>query len=112
MLTPSAVGTPDPLSSDARRANHSLFGGNVKDLLCLCCMQTKEKVKRLPTMKDIQQIKHEVRSLRSFFISMVGEDPEGTYKPEFAKRMREALEEKPTFTYAGRGSLLKQLKKL
>ncbi|MFA4845018.1 MAG: hypothetical protein WC654_00460 [Patescibacteria group bacterium] len=75
-------------------------------------MQTKEKIQRQPTVRDIQQLKHEMRSLRSFFISMVGEDPEGNYKPAFVQKMTKAMNDKPIYTYAGPGSLLKQLEKL
>ena len=79
-------------------------------MLCFSRMQIKERIKHLPTMRDVQQIKREVRSLRSFFISMVGEDPEGNYKPEFVKKMRKSIDDKPIYAYAWPGSLLKQLK--
>lgn len=67
---------------------------------------------RQPTMKDVRELKREVRSLRSLIISMVGEDKEGNYHPEFVRDLLESIEEKSTYRYTGPGSLLKQLKDL
>ncbi len=75
-------------------------------------MNTKIKIDRQPTMKDVRELKREVRSLRSFIISMVGEDKEGNYRPEFIKEILTSTEEKPAYRYTGTGSLLKQLKDL
>ena len=75
-------------------------------------MQTLEKNKHLSTIREVKKIKRDIRSLRSFFISMVGEDPEGNYKPQFIEKMIKAMDDKPLYAYTGSGSLLKQLKNL
>lgn len=63
-------------------------------------------------MKEVNQLKQEIRSLRSFVISVVGKDPEGNYKPEFVQRVHKAVNDKTIYAYTGPGSLLKQLKNL
>ena len=62
--------------------------------------------------KEFNALKGEVRSLRSFIISMLGKDAEGEYRPELVEELIRASEEKPNYTYSGTGSLLKQIKNL
>ncbi|MBI4435104.1 hypothetical protein HY630_00370 [Candidatus Uhrbacteria bacterium] len=62
--------------------------------------------------KEFNALKGEVRSLRSFIISMLGKDTEGEYRPELVEELVQASVEKPNYTYTGAGSLLKQIKNL
>lgn len=63
--------------------------------------------------RQLNNLSQEVIMLRSLVISVVGErDPEGEYRPEFIKELFNAIKEKTTHKYEGRGSLLKQLKQL
>lgn len=60
--------------------------------------------------KKYDNLSQEVVMLRSFIIGIAGRDPEGEYRPEFVKRIREAAKEKSTYRYTGPGSLLKLIK--
>lgn len=60
--------------------------------------------------KLVRNLSKEVVQLRSFVISVAGKDPEGSYRPEFMRKIKKAALEKATFEYTGRGSLLKLLK--
>lgn len=62
--------------------------------------------------KEFNILKQEVRSLRSFNISMPGQDTEGEYRPELVKELVQASAEKSNYIYTGAGSLLKQIKNL
>ncbi len=64
--------------------------------------------------REIVDLKKEVALLRSLIARIVSEktkDPEGEYKPEFVKEVLLALRDKPNYEYAGKGSLIKQLRK-
>ena len=45
---------------------------------------------RTSTKEEIDTLKKEVRSLRSFIISMLGKDTEGDYRPEFVDELMKA----------------------
>ena len=50
--------------------------------------------------------------LRSAVIGLLGEDEEGQYRPEFVEEILKSSKEKPTHTYKGPGSFLKQLREI
>lgn len=65
--------------------------------------------------KELTSLKQEVASLRSLVISIVFakvKDPEGEYKPQFVKEVLSAIQEKATYEYTGKGSLLKRLQQV
>jgi len=68
-------------------------------------MTTLEK-----TNRTVEELKKEVRQLRSFVIGVTGKDPEGDYRPEFIKRVKKASAEKLIYEYTGPNSLMKLLK--
>jgi len=68
-------------------------------------MTTLEKTRR-----TVEELKKEVRQLRSFVIGQVGRDDEGEYKPAFVKRVLRAANEKPIYTFKGGKSFLKSLR--
>lgn len=45
---------------------------------------------------DIKTLKKEMTLLRSFLIGVAGKDPEGAYRPEFVKRIFNAMNDQPT----------------
>ena len=62
--------------------------------------------------KSIQKLSHEISTLRSFVIESVrNEDDEGEYKASFIKSVAKTLKERPTLSYSGKGSLLRQIKR-
>lgn len=62
-------------------------------------------------VKQINNLSQEVNIIRSFIIGIAGKDPEGEYRSEFVKRIKKAALEKPTYSYKGRGSLLRLIQK-
>ena len=72
-------------------------------------MNTRLKVS---TKKEVDTLKQEVRSLRSFVISMLGKDVEGEYRPELVEELLKTSAEPSTYIFQGSGSLLKQLKEV
>ena len=62
--------------------------------------------------KSIQKLSREISTLRSFVIESVrNQDDEGTYKESFVSKVVTAMKQKPTLSYSGKGSLLRQLKR-
>lgn len=62
--------------------------------------------------KKVNELKKEVKLLRSAVIGIVGErDPEGEYRPEFVKEVLEAAREPATHTFTNARDFLKQLRK-
>ena len=61
--------------------------------------------------KQLQHLKHEVSVLRSFVISMIGEDKEGRYRPKFVKEILKASQENPEHTFRDPQSFMDQLKR-
>lgn len=55
--------------------------------------------KTLTKTTNLKKLQKEVELLRSFVIGHMGRDPEGEYKPEFVKRILEAVNEKPEFVF-------------
>lgn len=66
--------------------------------------------KKLDT--KLNELKQEIFSLRSFLISIVGEDKEGDYRLEFVKEIFKAAKEKPDLVFVDRYSFLAELKRL
>lgn len=60
--------------------------------------------------QEVNELKREVHSLRSFLISWVGKDSEGEYRPAFVRRIAKATQEKPTLTFKDAKSFLDDLK--
>lgn len=66
---------------------------------------------RIPVQtQSIKNLKSEVNLLRSFIISIIGEDKEGNYNPRFTEEILKAAEEKPTNSFHNSKSFLKQLR--
>lgn len=72
-------------------------------------MLTSTKTSKL---NEVAQLRQEVSALRSLVIGMVGKDKEGNYRPAAVREIIEASLEPATHRYTGKGSLLKQLKKV
>jgi hypothetical protein len=54
-------------------------------------------------------LEREVKMLRSLAISIVGEDPEGNYRPEFVRRVLSASSKKPTRKFISEKQFLDEL---
>ena len=67
---------------------------------------------KLSTKRELDAIRQEVRSLRSFVISVLGKDTEGEYRPQLVEELLRASMERPAYEYTGAGSLLKQLEEV
>jgi hypothetical protein len=61
--------------------------------------------------KEIEQLEQEMRQLRSLAISIVGEDPEGKYRPEFISEILKASQEKTDKTFSSKKQFLLDLKR-
>lgn len=61
------------------------------------------------SVNNVQELKREIFRLRSAVISIVGEDEEGTYRPEFVKEMLRAAAETPEYRFRGKNSFLADL---
>jgi hypothetical protein len=57
-------------------------------------------------------LREEIKAFRSFIIGVLGKDPEGEYRPGFVREILKASREKAIFTFRGRESFLRQLKKI
>jgi len=60
---------------------------------------------------ELGTLKREVRTLRSFLISVVGKDEEGAYRPQFVREVLRAAREQPTRSFENAHSLLKELER-
>ena len=45
------------------------------------------------------KLEREIKILRSAFISVVGKDKEGEYRPVFVRRILKAMKEEPSLTF-------------
>lgn len=72
-------------------------------------MSTQATLEKLN--KEMKEVKHELRILRSFAISIAGKDPEGEYRPEFVREILLARHEKPVYTFRGKSSFLAELRR-
>ncbi|MFH1564548.1 MAG: hypothetical protein ABIC82_01730 [bacterium] len=62
--------------------------------------------------QGIKNLKNELNLLRSFMISIIGEDKEGNYNPNFIAEMLQAVNEKPVNFFCDSKSFLKELRKI
>lgn len=60
---------------------------------------------------SILELKKEVGLLKSFAISVLGDDKEGNYRPEFVKETLKAVSEKSSGSFANKKSFLRTLRK-
>ena len=67
-------------------------------------------ISQVQSKEDVLQ--NEVKLLRSFVISIAGEDEEGEYNPEFVKEILEAAQEQPTESFVDAQSFLASLKRV
>lgn len=58
---------------------------------------------------NVQELQREVSILRSAIISIIGEDDEGAYRPEFVKEILDAATETPQYRFRGKDSFLADL---
>mgnify|MGYP001614304097 CR=1 FL=1 len=72
--------------------------------------QTGAVVNKLNT--KLSKLEKEVYALRSFLISVVGEDEEGEYHPRFVKEILKAAREKPDHSFKSKNSFLAALRGL
>lgn len=57
----------------------------------------------------VRALETDVLLMRSLLISLVGEDDEGEYRPEFVREMLARASEKPTHTFKNKKQFLKLL---
>ena len=69
--------------------------------------RTQHKRQEKVTLTKLQQ---EVALLRSAVISLIGEDQEGTYRPEFVKKTLKAAQEPAIYQFKNAKSFLRLLK--
>lgn len=62
-------------------------------------------------LNTLEKIRREVNLLRSFAISMIGEDKEGKYNPKFSSEILKATKEKPTQSFRDSRSFLDEIRK-
>ena len=59
--------------------------------------------------EQVVNLQLKVDALHNALVSMLGEDAEGNYRPEFIKELLESLKEKPEFTYTDSDTFLEQV---
>lgn len=57
----------------------------------------------------LSELQKEVDILRSAIISVVGQDDEGDYNPQFVKKIFKAMREKPTRSFKNTASFLREI---
>ena len=73
-------------------------------------MLTKIQARTKPTkLRSTKSLEREIVRLRSFIVSLAGEDAEGNYQPEFVDEIMRASAEKPTHTFTNPKAFLKLL---
>lgn len=73
-------------------------------------MSTRTRNGRTAVQRKLLALGREVRALRSVLMSVIGEDPEGSYQPTFVKKMLKAAEEIPTKRFKGARDFLTSLR--
>lgn len=63
-----------------------------------------------PIERELQRLRREVSLLRGGLISVLGEDPEGEYRPEFIVELLGAAEETPTYRFTNSQGFLRALR--
>ncbi|MFA5812896.1 MAG: hypothetical protein WC862_00020 [Patescibacteria group bacterium] len=74
-------------------------------------MLQKQAVKT-QVRQEVRELGRQVRSLRSLLISLLGQDSDGRYRPEFVKEALSAAQEKPEKKFTDIDSFLLSLKKI
>lgn len=59
---------------------------------------------------NTSEIKKEIKLLKSFAISILGQDKEGKYHPKFVKETLKSVNEKPVHVFKSKKGLLELLK--
>lgn len=59
-------------------------------------MATKIAASGTAVTRELRRLRREVQILRGGLVSVIGEDPEGQYRPKFVARILEVAEEQPT----------------
>ena len=72
---------------------------------------SKQKVKENLDQK-IEELKKDIRFLKSFLIGILGKDKEGEYNPEFVKEVLRIAKKKPCFKFKSKKVFLEELKKV
>ncbi len=72
---------------------------------------SKQKVKENLDQK-IEELKKDIRFLKSFLIGILGKDKEGEYNPEFVKEVLRIAKKKPCFKFKSKKAFLEELKKV
>lgn len=71
----------------------------------------KQKVKENLDQK-IEELKKDIKFLKSFLIGILGKDKEGDYNPEFVKEGLKIAKKKPCFEFKSKKAFLEELKKV
>ena len=61
--------------------------------------------------KNITELRRELNLLRSFVIGIAGKDKEGSYRPEFVRRILRAVAEESSRVFTDVRSFLRELNK-
>lgn len=61
--------------------------------------------------RKLEHVQRELRVLRSLAISVAGEDPEGSYRPEFVREILRASKEKLTYRFTTPEAFLKDVER-
>lgn len=62
--------------------------------------------------EEFDGVQRDIRVLRSFLVSVAGEDREGAYRPEFVRAVLTASTERPTRKFRGADHFLREIGKL
>lgn len=71
-------------------------------------VQATSNVRKLHS--EVSHLRQEVRSLRSLLISFIGEDTEGSYRPEFVREILRASRQLPTMAFRDAQTFLAELR--
>jgi len=63
-------------------------------------------------LQELNNVKEELKIVKSLLISLVGTDAEGNYSPGFVKEIFKASKEKPKYSFKNEKHFLAQLQKV
>lgn len=69
---------------------------------------TQKTLERLN--RNISELQKEIGTLRSFVIGVLGRDKEGTYRPDFVRKVLKTASEKGSFAFRNREAFLKKVR--
>ena len=78
------------------------------------CMETNIVTKKSSSKSirvSTRHLQREVALLRSAVMGLVGQDSEGTYRPELVREVFASLEQKPSYEISSSEAFLKRLEK-